>query len=293
MKRDMFSCSLLVTLLLLLLIVNFSVSACPEADRSALLDFEASLNEPYLGIFKTWSGTNCCNWYGVGCDPTTQRVSDIVLRGESTDPMFEKAGRSGYMTGSLSKSLCKLDKLTTLIVADWKDITGEIPACIPGSLSSLHILDLVGNRISGRIPVDIGSMSKLKVLNLADNQITGSVPGSLVKLGDLKHLDLSNNKLTGSIPSDIGKLTMMSRALLNGNQLTGSIPVSFSKIYRLADLDLSMNKLTGPIPSQLGSMHVLSTLNLDSNQLSGQWQTRSWLVLNFFKCYDMFMSYDF
>ncbi|PKI31654.1 hypothetical protein CRG98_047938, partial [Punica granatum] len=35
-------------------------AGCPASDREALLAFKASLNEPYLGIFQTWSGTDCC-----------------------------------------------------------------------------------------------------------------------------------------------------------------------------------------------------------------------------------------
>ncbi|WMV10871.1 hypothetical protein MTR67_004256 [Solanum verrucosum] len=123
------------------------------------------------------------------------------------------------MTGSLSPSLCKLDKLTTLIVADWKDISGEIPACVT-SLPDLRILELIGNKITGQIPENIGQLSKLTVLNLADNKICGSIPASIVNLGKLKHLELSNNQLTGEIPSDIGKLGMD----LSHNHLCGPIP---------------------------------------------------------------------
>ncbi|XP_025614995.2 uncharacterized protein [Arachis hypogaea] len=247
-----------------------TVNGCSPSDKASLLAFKAALSEPYLGIFKTWSGDNCClNWYGVSCDATAGRVSDINLRGESEDPIFEKAGRSGYMTGKISPEICKLDHLTTLVVADWKAISGEIPPCIT-SLSNLRILDLIGNRISGEIPADIGKLQRLTVLNLADNTISGKIPASIVNLASLKHLDLSNNQLTGQIPNDIGKLAMMSRALMSRNQLTGPIPSSIASIYRLADLDLSGNRLSGSIPSGLGQMPVLSILNLDSNSFSGQ-----------------------
>ncbi|GMP41814.1 hypothetical protein CsSME_00011782 [Camellia sinensis var. sinensis] len=256
--------------LLIILAVASTVNSCPPSDRSALMDFKASLTEPYLGLLNSWTGSDCCkNWYGISCDPTTGRVADISLRGESEDPIFEKAGRTGFMTGSISPSICALDRLTTLIVADWKGITGEIPKCIT-SLSHLRILDVIGNKISGQLPADIGRLSRLTVLNVADNVISGPIPTSIVNLQSLMHLDLSNNKLSGAIPADLGKLTMMSRALLSRNQLTGSIPTSIANIYRLADLDLSVNQISGPIPAQLGSMRVLSTLKLDSNQISGQ-----------------------
>uniref|UniRef100_A0A6N2LMY5 Leucine-rich repeat-containing N-terminal plant-type domain-containing protein n=1 Tax=Salix viminalis TaxID=40686 RepID=A0A6N2LMY5_SALVM len=209
------------------------VRSCPPSDRAALLAFKAALHEPYLGIFNSWAGTDCChNWYGVSCDMESKRVADINLRGESEDPIFQKAGRSGYMNGSISPSICKLKRLSSLTIADWKGISGPIPACIT-SLPFLRILDLIGNRISGQIPEDIG-------------------------------------RIWGSLPRDFGRLRMLSRALLSRNYIGGTIPDSISKIYRLADLDLSLNRLSGEIPASLGKMAVLATLNLDANKLSGE-----------------------
>ncbi|KAL3516531.1 hypothetical protein ACH5RR_023433 [Cinchona calisaya] len=160
---------------LVTLAVSFSVNACPLADQAVLLAFKAALNEPYLSIFSSWPGNDCCsNWYGVSCDPTTGRVADIVLRGELRTPFLKKP------TGQA--------------------IFGEIPACISSSLPILRIFDLVGNQISGKIPADIGSLGWLTILNLTDNKLTGGIPPSIVNLGSLMHLDLSNNKLAGEIP---------------------------------------------------------------------------------------------
>ncbi|CAI0399448.1 unnamed protein product [Linum tenue] len=66
-------------------------------------------------------------------------------------------------------AICKLDQLPTLIVADWKSLSGEIPDCV-SSLSNLRVLDLVGNSNSGQIPSQIGNLGRLVVLNLADNR---------------------------------------------------------------------------------------------------------------------------
>ncbi|KAJ9139705.1 hypothetical protein P3X46_030414 [Hevea brasiliensis] len=246
-----------------------AVNSCPPSDRAALLAFKADLHEPYLGIFNSWTGTDCCHdWYGVSCDPETHRVADINLRGESEDPIFGKAGRSGYMTGTISPSICKLERLSSLTIADWKGISGEIPRCIT-SLPFLRILDLIGNRLSGDLPADIGRLQRLTVLNVADNLISGEIPRSLTNLSRLMHLDLRGNRISGPLPRNFGRLRMLSRALLSHNYISGSIPSSISKIYRLADLDLSLNRLSGAIPPSLGRMAVLATLNLDANKLSG------------------------
>lgn len=255
---------------LTIFILTSTARSCPASDRAALLAFKAALHEPYLGIFNSWTGTDCChNWYGVMCDMETRRVADINLRGESEDPIFQKAGRSGYMTGSISPSICKLERLSSLTISDWKGISGPIPACIT-SLPFLRIIDLIGNRISGEIPADIGRLERMTVLNIADNLVTGRIPRSLTNLSSLMHLDLRNNRIWGPVPLDFGRLRMLSRALLSRNYISGTIPDSISKIYRLADLDLSLNKLSGEIPASLGKMAVLATLNLDSNKLSGK-----------------------
>lgn len=176
-------------------------NACPPSDRAALLAFKADLYEPHLGIFNSWTGYDCChNWYGVSCDPETHRVADINLRGESEDPIFEKAHRTGYMTGTISPEICKLTRLSSLTIADWKGISGTIPACIV-SLPFLRILDLIGNRLTGEIPADIGRLSRLTVLNVADNQLSGTIPRSLTNLSSLMHLDLRSNKISGTPPN--------------------------------------------------------------------------------------------
>ncbi|KAG4988844.1 hypothetical protein JHK82_031180 [Glycine max] len=89
------------------------------SDRAALLAFRKALNEPYLGLFNSWTGSNCyLNWYDISCDTTTGCVTDNNLRGESEDPIFEKAGCSGYMIEKLSPAICGIDTLTTLVIAD-------------------------------------------------------------------------------------------------------------------------------------------------------------------------------
>jgi hypothetical protein len=56
------------------------------------------------------------------------------------------AGRpaSGVMSGYVSDAVCRLDRLSTLVLADWKQISGPIPACVATSLPYLRILELPG-----------------------------------------------------------------------------------------------------------------------------------------------------
>ncbi|WZZ30534.1 hypothetical protein YC2023_013935 [Brassica napus] len=253
-----------------LLLATVAAQACLPSDRAALLEFRSHLNEPYIGVFNSWKGQDCCHgWYGVSCDPTNRRVSAVTLRGISEEPIFQRAKRKGVMTGSISPAICELTQLSGVTLSDWEGISGAIPACITNLLAVRHV-DLVGNKISGEIPANIGNLLKLTVLNLADNLISGAIPPSIARLTSLTHLDLRNNGLTGVIPVYIGRLKMLSRVLLSGNKLSGQIPESLTRIYRLADLELSMNRITGTIPPSFGRMSVLATLNLDGNLISGE-----------------------
>lgn len=201
--------SLLPLTVFLLLLATFA-GACPASERAALLAFKASMYDDTMGIFSTWTGSNCCsNWYGISCDPTNGRVADITLRGEAEHPPVflpsAQAGKPGFMSGTISPEICKINRLTTLVLADWKNISGSIPSCI-SELPILRIIDVVGNRIDGELPEGIGKLKTMTVLNVADNLIDGRIPKSLTELSSLMHLDLSNNRLTGIIPSNFGNL---------------------------------------------------------------------------------------
>ncbi|PNT68382.1 DNA damage-repair/toleration protein DRT100-like [Brachypodium distachyon] len=261
---------------LLTLVVSAAAAACSESDRDALLSIRAALSDSNnLGVFSTWNHTtNCCStYYGVSCDPATGRVTSLILRGEAPlDAVMALSGipASGLMSGYISDRVCILTGLSTLVIADWKQISGPIPACLGAqSLPELRVLELPGNRLSGEIPPALGTLSRLAVLNLADNLLSGNIPSEITNLGSLKHLDLANNELTGSIPAEFGSLKMLSRALLSRNRLSGTIPSSVGLLTRLADLDLAENRLSGPIPDTLGTSGkkngVLTSLYLGGN----------------------------
>ncbi|KAI9098532.1 hypothetical protein K1719_025157 [Acacia pycnantha] len=101
---------------------------------------------------------------------------------------------------------------------------------------------------------------RLKGIDLSSNKLTGKIPPELGKLVELTSLNLSRNQLDGEIPSNIGRLTSIDNLDLSRNHLSGAIPSSFARIDRLAVLDLSYNNLSGKIPTstQLQSFHMSS-----------------------------------
>ncbi|XP_027355322.1 DNA damage-repair/toleration protein DRT100-like [Abrus precatorius] len=261
---------LAMALVILMALTSSRVESCPPSEWASLMAFKAALKEPHLGIFHSWSGTNCCyHWYGITCDPTTGRVAEITLRALTVtdDHRYNRRTGTPYMSGHISPSICNLTQLSSITISDWKGISGNIPRCIT-TLRFLQIIDLSGNLISGKIPWDIGRLTQLTLLNLADNHISGRIPRTLVNLTNLMQLDLRNNAIEGPIPWDLGRLKRLNRALLSHNRITGRIPRSISEIYGLADLDLALNRLSGSIPFSLGRMKVLDSLNLKYNNLT-------------------------
>ena len=139
-------------------------------------------------------------------------------------------------------------------------------------------LELVDNRLSGTIPVEIGNLTSLSELFLGFsqlsvflgfNQLSGTIPVEIGNLTSLTALFLGGNQLSGTIPVEIGNLTSLIALFLGGNQLSGTIPVEIGNLTSLRSLTLGGNQLSGTIPVEIGNLTSLSELYLNDNQLSG------------------------
>ncbi len=152
-------------------------------------------------------------------------------------------------------------------------LSGSIPTQL-GNLSKLTTLILLGNRLSGSIPTQLGNLSNLTTLDLGHNGLSGSIPTQLGNLSNLTKLDLFASGVSGSIPAELGNLSNLTELTLAANQLSGSIPTQLGNLSNLTKLSLSYNPLSGSIPTQLGNLSNLTTLWLDENQLSGSIPTQ-------------------
>ncbi len=103
-------------------------------------------------------------------------------------------------------------------------------------------IDLWLNKLSGKLPAELGDLDKLERLYLWMNSLSGEIPSELGMLSSLEELLLIGNRLTGEIPVELGGLLNLEKLNLSvGNQFTGCIPSALRKVAvnDLSELGLS------------------------------------------------------
>ncbi|XP_050235038.1 receptor like protein 21-like [Mercurialis annua] len=273
---------------------------CFEEERSALLDFKASVQaiegDTAGLLLRSWSNEtssgDCCKWERVTCNSTTGHV--IMLFLNETRPNYDDM--SGWSLNisifhhfmelrSLDLSLnaiaefignedsksYKLNKLENLDLS-WNYLDNQVLKVL-GQFKALKSLYLQNNVISGSLSDQgLSALSNLKILNLHFNELNGTLPIQfLANFKSLEILDLSWNEFTGSIPSNIGRLLPSLKVLtLSRNFLNGNLPTpGLCQLQKLKELDLSLNSFRGAIPPCLGKLTQLNALNLSRNHLTG------------------------
>ncbi|XP_040998014.1 probable LRR receptor-like serine/threonine-protein kinase At3g47570 [Juglans microcarpa x Juglans regia] len=179
----------------------------------------------------------------------------------------------GHGGGNDLGFLCSLTNATDLRILSTNNnnLGGVLPNCISNFSTTLSLLGLGENRISGSIPRGLGNLINLETLGIGKNTISGSIPSEISYLGKLRILDLYENNLSGNIPASLGNLTLLINLYLGMNNLHGAIPPSLAKCQNLFELVLSRNKLSGIIPPQVMGLISFSliSVHLSANQFTG------------------------
>ncbi|XP_047307650.1 receptor-like protein 7 [Impatiens glandulifera] len=145
-------------------------------------------------------------------------------------------------------------------------LSGEIPI-VP---ASIIYLDCSSNNLESSLPDEIGnSLLFANFFSLARNRLSGVIPMSICNATNLMVLDLFTNEFNGSIPSCLIEKNSMSLGVLNlgNNRLTGSITGNFPEKCVLKTLDLNGNLLEGKVPISLANCKDLEVLNLGNNKM--------------------------
>ncbi|CAM0902819.1 unnamed protein product [Alopecurus aequalis] len=151
--------------------------------------------------------------------------------------------------GPIPATLSNLGNLTSLRIGDILNGSSSSLAFL-NNLTSLNILILRNCRISDKlVSVNFSKFTSLSLLDLSFNNITGQVPQTLLNLNSLGFLFLGNNSLSGSLPSSIG--SSLKNLDFSYNQLSGSVP-SWAKNSQL-------NLVTNNFVADSSSNSVLPT----------------------------------
>ncbi|XP_014523064.1 probable leucine-rich repeat receptor-like serine/threonine-protein kinase At3g14840 isoform X2 [Vigna radiata var. radiata] len=139
-------------------------------------------------------------------------------------------------------------------------LNGTIP--VAWGSSKLRNISLLGNRLTGPIPKEIGNITTLQSLVLEFNQFTGNITSDLGNLSHLERLHLTSNNFTGELPETLAKLTSLRELRLNDNNFSGRIPSFIQRWRNLEILEIQGSGLSGPIPSEISFLHNLEDLRI-------------------------------
>ncbi|XP_019443853.1 PREDICTED: probable LRR receptor-like serine/threonine-protein kinase At1g53440 [Lupinus angustifolius] len=172
---------------------------------------------------------------------------------------YDSVLRGLNIAGDIPNEFGRLTHLTELDLS-----RNYFSGSIPKSLGRLPLvtLELLGNRLSGPIPSEIGDITSLQFLILEDNQLGGPLPPSLGNLTELLLLLLSGNNFTGTMPEELGKLTNLTEFRIDGSSLSGKIPSFIGNWTHLMRLDLQGTSMEGPIPATISGLTNLQELRI-------------------------------
>ncbi|KAJ4977706.1 hypothetical protein NE237_008486 [Protea cynaroides] len=249
--------SFLLTLLLLTFIPTPSscrslatTVRCNKDDYNALMEIKAALGNPYH--LASWvANTDCCDWYDVECDSTTNRIDQLNI--------FQ-----ANITGQIPAAIGDLPYLNTLVFRHITNLTGTIPSTIT-NLKLLTMVRLSYTNLSGPIPSFLSELTNLDYLDLSFNQFSGSIPSSLSSLPNLTVLHLDRNDLTGEIPESFGNFQQSISLYLSHNNLSGEIPKSLEAVD-FVTIDVGRNKLEGDGSMLFKANGSAETIDLSRNQ---------------------------
>ncbi|CAJ1957661.1 unnamed protein product [Sphenostylis stenocarpa] len=171
-----------------------------------------------------------------------------------------------YLNGTIPPQWGSINLVNISVLGN--RLTGPIPKEL-GNITTLKSLVLEFNQLSGELPLEIGNLFRLERLLLTSNHFIGNLPTTFASLTALKHLRLGDNQFSGTLPDFIQRWTSLERLVMQGSGFSGPIPSGISFLNNLTDLRIS--DLKGPDSQfpQLQNLTTLQTLVLRSCNLIG------------------------
>ncbi|KAI5334014.1 hypothetical protein L3X38_024147 [Prunus dulcis] len=158
---------------------------------------------------------------------------------------------NNQFTGEIPPTICSLSSLQILDLS-YNKLSGKIHQCIENFSKSLSVLNLRNNKFHGVIPGTFSEGNVLRNLDLNGNQLEGSLPQSLLTCRELEVLDLGNNKIQDTFPNWLEYLPKLQVLILRSNKFSGEIcfPKTKFPFQKLHIIDLSHNRFSGLLPTK-------------------------------------------
>ncbi|KAJ9678825.1 hypothetical protein PVL29_020889 [Vitis rotundifolia] len=185
---------------------------------------------------------------------TTLDLDSNMLQGPLPIPppsTIEYSVSRNKLTGEISPLICNMSSLMVLHLSS-NNLSGRIPQCLANLSKSLLVLNLGSNSLDGPIPQTCTVPNNLRVIDLGENQFQGQIPRSFANCMMLEHLVLGNNQIDDIFPFWLGALPQLQVLILRSNRFHGAIGSwhSYFRFPKLRIVDLSDNKFIGDLPSE-------------------------------------------
>ncbi|EEF47493.1 receptor-like protein EIX2 [Ricinus communis] len=190
-----------------------------------------------------------------------------------------------------------LFNISTLMYPDLANckIQGRLSNNDGRTLCNLKGLFLSDNKNTGEMTDFLESMSmcsnsSLEMLIVTRNRLSGQIPESIGKFKYLRTSQLGGNSFSGSIPLSIGNLSFLEDLSLNGNEMNGTIPDTIRQLSGLVSLDLAYNSWRGVVSEDhLSGLAKLKYFTVSSHRQSLADLRNKWIPafsLKVFRMYD-------
>jgi Leucine-rich repeat (LRR) protein len=251
----------------------------PVEERQALI----ALYDATGGATGSWYNTSgwntaasVCSWYGIVCSSISQQSQHVTgielvnnglngqlvsLCGLSSLSSLELARNA--ITGQLS-SLCCHRELNMLNMGGCQ-LNGEVPSCLPSSLSRLEYFDISNNELLRGSLMPLDNMTTLTFVGVHGNRFSGILP-SMNGLANLRSFVVSGRGLIGSLPAGLCHWISLSSIYVSDTSLTDTIPSCVSTLPKLTNVFIVRNAFNGTCPT-FGSN--ITILHLAKNRLDG------------------------
>lgn len=259
-KSLMWSSQLAVVMVSALICSHVSgsnLTKLPDSEIQALRKISTSLGVGWDFSVDPCSGNR--GWTVPMANPLARNVTCGCTSGSNVCHVTSIQLKGLNLIGALPDDFANLTSLTVIDLT-WNYLSGSIP--VAWATLPLRNLSILGNRISGRIPKELGRITTLRALVLEDNQLEGLLPQSLGNLINLDRLILAANNFTGELPETLGNLKNITDFRIDGNPISGKIPSFIANWTVLQRLDMLGTSLEGPFPPNFSTLESLSELRV-------------------------------